>query len=335
MKEELYWKIIKALEASRSIGDETGWIPKVFKKGESTLQTFIKTHSYGEYIFDWGWAEAYQRYKIPYYPKLTSMIPFTPVTTSHIFGNESSLEEYEKFYRDGPFSGSHFLFLPSHEINLFRDSQYNIRESIQYHFFNNGYKTFEDFLGSLKTKKAKNLRHERVYKDLTITQYTSETLTTIHAERMYDFYISTIVNKQSYDYLNQKFFTEIFQTMSENILYVEATKDGDPIAGTMFFYDDERVYGRYWGSKDYIPNLHFELCYYQGIDFCLEKGLKVFEAGAQGEHKIARGFRPVKVFSSHKIKHEAFSEAISNFIETEKQHVARNIQELSTYLPFK
>ena len=335
MKEELYWKIIKALEDSRSIGNETGWIPKIFKNGESTLQTFIKTHSYGEYIFDWGWAEAYQRYNIPYYPKLTSMIPFTPVTTPHLFGNENSFGDYEAFYQDGPFSGSHFLFLPSHEINLFKEGRYKIRESIQYHFFNDGYKTFDEFLGSLKTKKAKNLRNERVFKDLTITQYTSDTLTTIHAERMYEFYISTITNKQSYDYLNQKFFTEIFQTMSENILYIEATKDGEPIAGTMFFYDDEKIYGRYWGSKDYVPNLHFELCYYQGINFCLEKGLKVFEAGAQGEHKIARGFRPVKVFSAHKIKHEAFSEAISNFIETEKQHVERNIQELSTYLPFK
>jgi uncharacterized protein len=335
MKEELYWKIIKALEVSRSIGDETGWTSRIFKKEESTLQTFIKTHSYGEYIFDWGWAEAYQRYKVPYYPKLTSMIPFTPVTTPHLFGNQNALEDYEKFYTDGPFSGSHFLFLPSNEINLFKDREYNIRESIQYHVFNDGYKNFEDFLSSLKTKKSKNLKHERVFKDLITSQYTGETLTTIHAERMYDFYISTIENKQSYDYLNKKFFQEIFQTMKENILYVEATKDGDPIAGTMFFYDDKRIYGRYWGSKDYVPNLHFELCYYQGIDFCLAHGLEIFEAGAQGEHKIARGFRPVKVFSAHKIKHEGFREAISNFIETEKQHVERNIQELSTYLPFK
>ena len=152
---------------------------------------------------------------------------------------------------------------------------------------------------------------------------------------MYEFYISTILNKHSHDYLNKDFFTQIFEKMKNNLMYIEAEKNGAFVAGSLFFYDNEKLYGRYWGSTTYIENLHFELCYYQGIDFCIEKGLSVFEAGAQGEHKIARGFRPIKTFSAHKIKHPVFKSAIDNFIDAEKKQVASAIEKLSAYLPFK
>lgn len=335
MIDKNFWTLISALEDSGSTGNETGWTPKLFEQNDSKLLTFVKGHSYGEYIFDWGWAEAYERYGVPYYPKLTSMIPFTPVTTKHFFGSHDLLKTHDEFYENHNLSSAHFLFLMNDEIDTFRINNYKIRDSIQYHFFNDGYADFSAFLKSLKTKKAKNLSHERNFPGLKITSYTKDQLTADHAQRMYEFYISTIVNKNSFDYLNEKFFQLIFERMKDNLLYVEATRDDQAIAGTMFFYDDEKIYGRYWGSKEYIPNLHFELCYYQGIDFCLANKLKVFEAGAQGEHKIARGFRPVKVFSAHKIKHDGFREAISNFIETERKHVEKNIRELSTLLPFK
>lgn len=335
MIDKNHWTLISALQDSGSIGSDTGWTPKLFEQNDSKLMTFIKTHSYGEYIFDWGWAEAYERYGVPYYPKLTSMIPFTPVTTKHFFGSHDLLKAHDDFYESHNLSSGHFLFLKNDEIDTFRNNNYKIRDSIQYHFFNEGYSDFSEFLNSLKTKKAKNLSHERKFPGIQITSYTKEQLTPDHAHRMYEFYISTIVNKNSFDYLNEKFFKLIFERMKDNLLYAEATRDDHAIAGTMFFYDDEKIFGRYWGSKEYIPNLHFELCYYQGIDFCLANRLKVFEAGAQGEHKIARGFRPVKVFSAHKIKHEGFREAISNFIETERKHVEKNIRELSTLLPFK
>lgn len=323
------------MDKSRSIGTDAGWIPKLFSNNTSRLQTFIKSHSYGEYIFDWSWAEAYERYGVPYYPKLTSMLPFTPVTTPHLFGDISVFEEYESFYKNGAFSSSHFLFLTPNEISFFKKQNYLIRESMQYHFFNEGFENFDSFLQSLKTKKAKNLKSERLFDNLKIKRHTGNSLRRGHADSMYEFYISTIVNKNSFDYLNQSFFREIFHSLKENLLYVEATKNDVPIAGSLFFYDDEKIYGRYWGSKEYIPNLHFELCYYQGIDFCIEHKLKVFEAGAQGEHKIARGFRPVKVYSAHHLKHEAFRQAIEQFIEKEKKIVEENIFELSKYLPFK
>lgn len=235
----------------------------------------------------------------------------------------------------GDFSSSHFLFLSPEEIKVFQSQNYMIRESIQYHFFNLDYKNFEDFLVSLKNKKAKTIRNERFYPQLSIKQYTGDELTEVHAKRMYQFYMSTIVNKNSHDYLNESFFKLIFKNLKNRILYIEASESDAPIAGSLFFYDHEKLYGRYWGSSSYVENLHFELCYYQGIDFCIKKNLKVFEAGAQGEHKITRGFKPVRTYSAHKIKHPGFRQAIFDFIEAEKKQVEYSIAKLSEYLPFK
>ncbi|MBC7428011.1 MAG: N-acetyltransferase, partial [Bacteriovorax sp.] len=286
--------------------------------------------------------EAYQKYGIPYYPKLTSMIPFTPVTTQHFllkkFNTQKAialLRKHDDYFMSEDFSSSHFLFLTEEEIPVFQSQDYMIRESMQYHFFNDSYKKFDDFLSTLKGKKAKTIRHERFLPQLEIKRYTGDQLTEEHAKRMYQFYISTIVNKNSYDYLNKDFFTLIFKNLKENILYVEASIEGVSVAGSLFFYDHEKLYGRYWGSNSYVENLHFELCYYQGIDFCIEKELKVFEAGAQGEHKIARGFRPVRTHSAHKIKHPGFKTAIADFIETEKKQIAHSITQLAEHLPFK
>ncbi len=338
----LNFEFLSALINSSSVQVSTGWSPKFVKTNDGLLFSFIKEHSYGEYIFDWGWAEAYQKYGIAYYPKLTSMVPFTPVTTNHFLLKEFDkslaselLKKHDVFFESGDFSSSHFLFLSPEEIEVFRSQDYMIRESMQYHFFNKGYKSFEDFLSTLKTKKAKNIKNERTLPDITIKRYTGNVLSNDHAERMYQFYISTIVNKNSYDYLNKDFFTLIFKNMKDNILYIEASEGDKVIAGSLFFYDHEKLYGRYWGSASYVENLHFELCYYQGIDFCIEKGLSMFEAGAQGEHKIARGFRPVRTYSAHKIKHPGFRAAIADFIESEKKQIAYSIDKLSTYLPFK
>ncbi len=340
----LSYEFFEALIQSGSIGSNAGWGPVYFvhENQSAALYTFEKNHSYGEYIFDWSWADAYRRHNLSYYPKLTSMLPFTPVTTSHFLMKsfnektaQSLLDAYEAHYLKGDYSSSHFLFLEPHEIHFFKSNDYQIRESIQYHFVNNSYKDFEIFLIQLKGRKAKQIRRERHFPGLTITSYTKEELTQDHAVRMYQFYISTIVNKNSQDYLNEAFFKLIFNSMKDSILYVEATKDGSAIAGSLFFYDHEKIYGRYWGCLEYHENLHFELCYYQGIDFCLKNSLKVFEAGAQGEHKIARGFRPIRIYSAHKIKHPAFSEAIANFLNSEKDQIKIAIEQLSESLPFR
>ncbi len=331
-----------SLTKSKSVAQETGWEPQYFRDETCALLTFIKNHSYGEYIFDWGWAEAFERHGIPYYPKLTSMVPFTPVTTKHFQMQsydeskaDTLLKKHDQFLNEEALSSAHFLFLEQEEVNVFKQNKYLLRESVQYHFFNEGYADFGEFLKQLKTKKAKNLASERKFENLTITQYTGNTLKPCHAVRMYEFYISTIQNKNSYDYLNETFFKSLFETMKDNILYVEASRDDSPVAGSLFLFDTEKIYGRYWGSNQFVENLHFELCYYQGIDFCLKHKLKVFEAGAQGEHKIARGFRPVKIYSAHKIKNQLFQSAIADFIEREKQQVEISIKNLSTYLPFR
>lgn len=338
----LQYAFIQALTESGSIGGTTGWTPIYFKDEKGILFSFIKEHSYGEYIFDWEWARAYQSYNRQYYPKLTSLLPFTPVTTTHFIMPEFDpaaakklLDGYHDFYLKNGLSSSHFLFLPEQEIEFFRSQSYLIRESIQYHFFNDGYEDFEHFLIHLKTKKAKNLKKERDLPGISIKRIVGDDLTEAHAKEMYQFYLSTIDHKNSIDYLNEKFFVLIFERMKESILYVQASLEGKTIAGSLFFYDSEKLYGRYWGSNTFIQFLHFELCYYQGIEFCLERKLKVFEAGAQGEHKIARGFKPIRTYSAHSIKDKDFAPAIARFIEQEKVHIKNAIYDLSLQLPFK
>lgn len=338
----LDYNFITALMDSGSVSARTGWIPKVFEKNDCALITYVKNHSYGEYIFDWGWADAFTRSGIPYYPKLTSMVPFTPVTSQHFLMEEFSedkanylLKTHDEFYDTNNLSSAHFLFLNDLEINVFSSNNYLIRESIQYHFINEGFRDFDHFLSRLKPKRAKTIVKERRFSEIKIQTYTKDEIEPEHAFRMYQFYISTIANKNAHDYLNQTFFELIFKHMSNYILYIEASKNERPIAGALFLYDEENIYGRYWGSSEYHENLHFELCYYQGIEFCIKNKLKKFEAGAQGEHKIARGFRPSRTYSAHKIKNPLFSSAISHYITEEKIKVEESIKELSTFLPFK
>lgn len=337
----LKYEFMHALMTSGCIGPESGWNP-LFQNDEGIVLNFLKEHSYGEYIFDWAWADAYARHGMSYYPKITSMIPFTPVTTSHFLLPEFNSSQADRLlkrelasFHETPCSSTHYLFLENNELEVFQENHFLIRESFQYHFVNENYLDFEHFLTTLKTKRAKTIRQERIFHEVEIKKYTGDTLTPEQARRMYEFYISTIENKRSQDYLNEKFFVLIFETMKENILYVEASVNGIAIAGSLFLHDSEKLYGRYWGCKEYVENLHFELCYYQGIDFCLEHKLKVFEAGAQGEHKIARGFRPTRMYSAHQIKHTGFSAAIETFIQSEKQQVTALMEKLSLGLPFK
>lgn len=333
-----------ALEISGSVGEDSGWLPLhlVAADNQAALISYFKTHSYGEYIFDWGWAEAYQCSGLNYYPKLTSMIPFTPATVPHFLMNEFNpnaaaelLGALQEIYQQNNFSSNHFLFLTDEEIPLFQDHDFLIRESIQFHFFNQGYSDFEDYLGRMKAKKAKHIREERNIPEVEICRYTGDSLTKIHAANMYQFYLSTIDKKNASDYLKEDFFSQIFHSMKEQILYVEASLNQKAIAGALFFYGNQRLYGRYWGSNTFVEHLHFELCFYQGIEFCLEKKLKVFEAGAQGEHKIQRGFKPIRTYSAHHIKHPGFRQAIAQFIDQEKIHLADTISELEKRLPFK
>ena len=340
----LQYDFFYALEKSQSIGAHSGWLPLYFldESENAIFFSFVKNHSYGEYIFDWQWANAYKEYGVEYYPKLTSMIPFTPLTTYHFimpqFKAESAvklLTSYHDFYNTHSFSSSHFLFINEFEIPLYKNNGYLIRESMQYHFFNKDYQSFEEYLQEMKGRKAKQIRKERSFPDLALERFTGKDLKQEHAQQMYQFYLSTIDQKNAIDYLKEGFFLLIFESMKENILYVQATSQGRPIAGSLFFYDSEKLYGRYWGSQLEVINLHFELCYYQGIEFSIQKKLKVFEAGAQGEHKISRGFRPTKTYSAHKLKDEKFHHAIADYIEQEKIRLLSDMSSLASLLPYK
>lgn len=340
----LQYDFLYVLEKSQSIGGDTGWHPLYFidEDENAIFYTFMKNHSYGEYIFDWQWANAYEKNGLNYYPKLTSMIPFTPVTTAHFIMLEFRpeiatrlLAYYHDFYKNYGFLSSHFLFINEIEIPLFKQAGYLIRESIQYHFFNHQFTTFEDYLLQMKGRKAKQIRKERSLPGIKIEVITNNDLMPAHAEQMYKFYCTTIDRKNSIDYLKKDFFSLIFEIMKKNVLYVQASIENEAVAGSLFFYDSEKLYGRYWGSIVEVENLHFELCFYQGIDFCIKRKLKIFEAGAQGEHKISRGFRPVRTYSAHSMQNEQFHSAIGDYINAEKIQIEDRIKELSLQLPFK
>ena len=330
----VFWSI---LEESGSINETRGMKRFDFSSGDSKLTTFSKTHSYGEYIFDWGWADAYARYGVPYYPKLTSMVPFTPATAEHFRGPQKNWSELLGLHDEllKHHSSAHFLFTTEPENLFLKDNGYLLRDSFQYHFFNEDYKNFEDFLQRLKSKKAKNIRLERNQPNIQIERLTGDALTQEHAHEMYQFYLLTLEGKKAIPYLTKEFYSLLYQKLLHNVLYVRASSEDKLLAGALFFYDETKLYGRYWGANTFIPNLHFELCYYQGIEFCIERGLKVFEAGAQGEHKIARGFQPVLTSSAHKINHPEFAQGITRYIEEERIQIAEDIKALRSYLPFK
>lgn len=324
----LFWQ---AFKDSGSVDESRGMKLIELKAGDSTLVTFSKNHSYGEYIFDWAWADAYHRSNIPYYPKLTSMVPFTPATAPHFWGPSCNWDKLLGLHDEllTHHSSAHFLFTTKEEQRFLIENNYLARLSFQYHFFNEGYSDFDDFLGKLKNKKAKNIREERKF-NLKIQRITGDELTLAHAHEMYEFYLLTLKEKNAIPYLTREFFENLINNLPHNILYVRA----EDKAGAFFYYDQNSLYGRYWGAKEYIPNLHFELCYYQGIEFAIEKKISVFEAGAQGEHKIARGFRPTLITSAHRINHPGFSQAISQYVKDESVEVKRITEELMKLLPY-
>lgn len=339
-----HYKFLHGLEVTQCIGENSGWTPEYFstEKNDCFIYSYRKSHSYGEYIFDWGWADAYHRVGKEYYPKYTSMIPFTPVTVDHFIMEKfdedlagNLLSDFHDVFLKESEESSHFLFLKEREIPIFRKQDYLIRESFQYHFENKNYSCFSDFLACLKSRKVKQITKERVSLDgVEFKHFSGDEILREHGRQMYLFYLSTIRSRGAIPYLKEHFFEYIFEVLKNNIIYVQALSEGDPIAGSFFLFDDDRLYGRYWGANKYVKNLHFELCYYQGIEIVIKKKLKVFEAGAQGEHKLARGFIPKRTYSAHFMKGLEFHHAIGQFITQEKDHISQTIAHLNTYLPY-
>lgn len=344
-----------ALEESGAVTPATGWCPShlVLRDGEgllAALPLYLKHHSWGEYVFDWGWADAYRRHGQSYYPKLVSAIPFTPSPSPRLlFRPGISPEQRDTLYhrvyrevtdqaREQEASSWHILFPSEAEAAGWQAQAMIRREAVQYHWFNQGYRDFDDFLARFSSRRRKNIRRERA--DVSRSGFGFVCLEgPMISERDWDiffrFYQSTYHVRGQEAYLNREFFSRIGATMADDLFLIMAEKDGSYVAGALFFKSNDTLYGRYWGSEADYHNLHFETCYYQGIEYCLRHGLQRFDAGAQGEHKLRRGFEPVVTLSSHWIADPAFRRAIENFCEEEAEHMALYREHASSRLGFR
>ncbi|QDC41401.1 N-acetyltransferase [Candidatus Methylopumilus universalis] len=341
-------EFFQSLEASKSIGEGTGWHPFpaiVIDQGSlvGASPIFLKEHSYGEYVFDWSWAEAYQKYGKNYYPKIASCIPFTPATGPRIFGLDLSIKknivvQIEKLAYENKMSSSHILFCNESEKDVFGDPKWMLREGVQFKWFNKNYNNFPEFLSQLSHDKRKKIKQERkkIYDlGLKIKKIKGTEISESDLDFFYACYCNTYQDHHSHPYLTRIFFSLIKESMPENLLLILAYEGDLPVAASFFFYDDKNLYGRYWGSKSFYPGLHFELSYYQGQEFCIENRIVSFEGGAQGEHKLARGFEPFNTFSFHRIFDEKFELAIKDFLRREKTGIDQYTNELNERAPYK
>ncbi len=344
---------LRALERSGSVGGASGWEPVYLlcKEGDhllGALPLYLKTDSYGEYVFDWEWAHAYREHGLPYYPKLVAAVPFTPATGPKLLVRHDEAERVTvtRALLDAAgvladelgVSSSHALFLPERDLADFTEYGFAVRHSLQFHWRNRGYGSFSDYLEALTSKRRSQIRRERrQLGGLTIERLTGEALDEEHAAIMYRFYVGTYDRKWGFPYLTGTFFSEVFRTMRDRVLFVLARDEPTrrPVAGALFFFKGRSLYGRYWGAAEERRNLHFELCYYQGIEFAIERRFELFEAGAQGEHKLARGFLPTLTYSAHEIRHPGFRHAIERYIARERELLAGTLAEYARHDPYR
>ena len=345
-------EFLLALEQSGSVCQKSGWIPAhLLVLDDDSLIAFmplyLKNHSWGEYVFDHQWAEAYHQQGLEYYPKWLTAIPLTPCQGTRIVIKESIsslkvtqalLSFIKQLSEQHNVSSWHCLFPTLQEAELLKSLELSIREGLQFQWFNNHYQDFDAFLQTLNASKRKMIKRERRRiheQDIRLLRISGAKVSPLQWQIFYDFYSITYLKKGSQPYLNLAFFQQIAATMGEQLLLVLAFKDDLPIAAALSFIGRETLYGRYWGCDEEYNNLHFETCYYQGLDYCIENGLQRFDSGAQGEHKIARGFEPITTYSAHWLKDHRFAKAIEDFVTEEKIMLARYKQKASTYLPFK
>ncbi|SNS72493.1 hypothetical protein SAMN06265795_105188 [Noviherbaspirillum humi] len=344
----LSFAFLHALHESGSATARTGWKPQYLclwrgKDLCAALPMYLKSHSYGEYVFDWAWADAYRRNGLAYYPKLLSAIPFTPVSGARLLAvdgpsRQALVDALDQLQQDLGVSSTHVLYPPAEQAEQLEQAGFLLRSGVQFHWLNPGYRDFEAFLATLERKKRKNIRAERrkvaeygiVFQRIPGAQASDADWRFF--KRCYD---QTYAEHYSTPYLNLDFFLRIGATMPENILLVVAQDRGERIAASLLIHDEETLYGRYWGALRHVPCLHFETAYYQPLEFCIERGIKTFEGGAQGEHKMARGFLPQKTWSAHWLAHPAFADAVQRFLEQEGNGIDAYIDELNEHSPFR
>lgn len=339
---------LSALETSGSVNSATGWQPTPLLVLDDdvlvgAMPLYIKSHSYGEYVFDWAWADAYAQHGLEYYPKLLSAIPFTPITSARLMAASSEVQglliaALARVMEQNTLSSAHVLFPNEASEQALTEAGWLKRSGVQFRWQNQHYQSFDDFLSVLSHDKRKKIRQERkkvTAAGVTCAHIVGADITPEQWEFFYACYQNTYREHRSTPYLNLEFFQTLGRTMPQHILLILAYREQQPIAAALNIYDANALYGRYWGALDYVPNLHFELCYYQAQEFCIAESIQFFEGGAQGEHKLARGFEARPTCSFHKIAHPEFAKAIAQFVRRESAGIAAYTDELEQRAPFK
>jgi predicted N-acyltransferase len=342
-------EFLNALHETGCASVKTGWAPQYLLLRErgslaAAMPLYLKGHSYGEYVFDWGWADAYRRHGLDYYPKLLCAVPFTPVMGRRLL---TATPEHRKRLAAGALqlaqeldvSSLHCLFPTPEDAEVFAGGGMMMRQGVQFHWTNAGFADFDDFLRTMNHDKRKKIKQERrKVRDAGITfeWHEGSDISDADWSFFYRCYARTYREHHSTPYLNLEFFRSIGRTMPENLVLVIAYRAGKPIAASFDVHDGTRLYGRYWGAVEHHPVLHFETCYYQVIEYCIARGIQFFEGGAQGEHtKLARGLLPVETRSAHWIARREFAVAIEDFLARETRGMAHHMDELSERQPFK
>jgi hypothetical protein len=347
-------EFLSSLEETGCVGGNTGWqvAHLVLRQGKQlvgAMPLYLKQHSYGEFVFDWSWAQAYEQQGMNYYPKILCAVPFTPVQGSRILSapqcnvleiQKALLGGLKSLMTDNDLSSAHILFPMTDEAEFLREQGLLLRDSVQFHWHNQNFQSFEQFLSILTMKRRKNIRRER-------EQVAREAISFRHVpggdskdqdwEFFFDCYQNTYLEHQSSPYLNESFFKLLAKRIPNNLHLIIAERNGISIAASLLLLDKQssKVYGRYWGALEHVPCLHFETAYYQAIEYCIKEGIQTFEGGAQGEHKMARGFLPTTIRSAHLIKDPRFSKAIAHFLEREHQGIGAYVDELAEHSPLK
>ena len=341
----LGYDFFNALEKSQSVSVKQGWQPHHLvttfnDEVTAVMPMYLKSHSWGEYVFDWDWADAFKRNGIDYYPKLVTTIPFTPVSSDKLLSSQLQMNElFEPLIehcQQENINSWHILYC--NEIKTALPEDVYQRNTVQFHWFNRGYNSFDDFINTFTSRKRKNTRKERqsiIDQDITIRQLKNNEISQQDLTFFYLTYQLTYLKRGHQPHLSYDFFKQIVASLSNNVLLIIASDEQEDIACALFFYDDTQLYGRYWGCTKQVNNLHFELCYYLGIEFCISNGLERFNPGTQGEHKIQRGFEPVLTHSYHWVKHSLFKAPIKDFCQQEQQHMLMYQQQCRKMLPFK
>ncbi len=345
-------EFLSAAETTGCVSPEAGWSPVhlVLRKPDGGIRAamplYQKTHSWGEFVFDWAWASAYERAGLSYYPKLVSAAPFTPAPSPRLLLADPQDEPAALALAHGAvhlagelgYSSLHVQFPLEHETPTLEAAGLQLRKDCQFHWHNRGYSSFDDFLATFSSKKRKKARRDRrsvAEQGITFRWLTGHDLDAAIWRDVYELISTTFLRRGSMPYYNLDFFLEVTARMPDSMLVVLAEKGGEPIAAAVFYCSDTAIYGRYWGSDGHYDALHFETCYHQGIEYCIREGKQLFEPGTQGEHKISRGFVPVHTWSAHWLARPEFFAAVSEYLESEGRHIDNYVDHLRSRTPYR